>query len=204
MSDADLRRLRNDLETMRQAAGLTLPFDWMDVWLTLGLVPAGAAMALWSAFCEERYLLVGLVPVVLLALVSSFWWGKRWRKEEKRLAWRRETKFASITAIAVGMGVGGYMFWGIKAGLSFATLKGAAMVLFGLFFGGLGLSSPARRPQLGAALALIPLGFLFPFCSSQQTMIAGGLAMMAAGLMAALIQAYQLRAAGRDHERNAN
>lgn len=89
------------------------------------------------------------------------------------------------------------MFWGIKAGLSFDTLKGAAMVAFGLFWGAVGLSSRVRRPQLAAPAALIPLGFVLPFCSAQQTMIAGGLAMMTAGVVAALIQASQLRAARR-------
>lgn len=202
MSDADLRRVQKDLETMQQAAGLTLPFDWMDVWLALGLVPAGAAMALWSAFCTERYLLVGLIPVLVLALAGSFWWGKRWRKDANRRAWRREIAFGWITAILLGLGVGGYMFWGITAGLSLAALKGAGMVSFGLAWGVLGLTSPARRPYLAAAAALIPLGLVFPFCSSQQTMIAGGLAMIVAGSMAALIQAYQLRAIGRGHEPN--
>jgi hypothetical protein len=204
MSDADLRRLRSDLETVQQAAGLTLPFDWMDVWLALALVPAGAAMALWATFCDERYLLVSLVPAVLVALASGTWWGKRWRKEGNRQAWRRETTFGWITGILLGLCVGGYMFWGIHVGLSLAALKGAGMVSFGLAWGVLGLSSPARRPYLAAAAALIPLGLVFPFCSSQQTMIAGGLAMMAAGLIAALIQSYQLRAAGRNHEPNAN
>ncbi len=204
MSDADLRRLRSDLDTMKQAAGLALPFDWMDVWLSLALIPAGAAMSIWSVFSEDRYLLVGLVPVVLLALASVFWWGRRWRKEQNRRAWRRETTFGWVTSILLGLIVGGYLFWGIHAGLSIAALKGAGMVSFGLAWGLLGLSSPARRPYLAAAAALIPLGLVFPFCSSQQTMIAGGLAMMAAGLIAASIQAYQLRAAGRDHERNAD
>ncbi len=204
MSEADLKRLRNDLETMRQAAGLALPFDWMDVWLSLGLIPAGAAMSLWAIWSGERYLLVGLVPVLLLALVSSFWLGKRWRKEENRRAWRRETTFGWTTGILVGLGVGGYIFWGIKVGLSIATLKGAAMVSFGLVWAVLGLSSPARRPYLAGALALIPLGLVFPFCSSNQTMIFGGLAMMIAGSLAALIQAYQLSATRRVHERNAN
>jgi hypothetical protein len=53
---------------------------------------------------------------------------------------------------------------------------------------------------LAGAIALIPLGLIIPFCSSRQTLLAGGVAMMAAGLMAALIQAYQLRAARRYHE----
>jgi hypothetical protein len=204
MSDADLRRLRSDLDTMKQAAGLTLPFDWMDVWLALSLVPAGAAMALWAAFCAERYLLASLVPAVLVAVASGTWWGKRWRKEGNRCAWRRETTFAWTTGILTGLGVGGYIFWGIHAGLSVASLKGAGMFSFGLVNGVVALTSPARRMYLAGALVLIPLGLIIPFCSSRQTLLAGGLAMMAAGLIAALIQASQLRAARRDHERDAN
>jgi hypothetical protein len=204
MSEADLRRLRNDLETMQQAAGLTLPFDWPDVWLTLGLIPAGAAMALWATFGGEQYLLVALVPALLLALASGFGWGKRWRREANRRAWRRETVFAWAAAILVGLAVAGYILWGKQVGLSVATLKGAGMVSFGLVWSVLAFTSPARRSYLAGALALIPLGLVFPFCSSRQMLLAGGLAMMAAGLIGALIQAYQLRAARGDHERNAD
>ncbi len=204
MSEADLRRLRNDLEAMRQAAGLTLPFDWMDVWLTLGLIPAGAFMAAWAAFGVERYLLAALVPALLLALASGFWWGKRWRKEERRRAWRRETTFATIASVLCGLGILAYTFWGKRMGLSVASLKGAGMVSFGLVLVVLALSSPARRFHLAGAMAVIPLGLVIPFCSSQQTLVAGGLAMMAAGLMAALIQTSQLRAVRRDHERTAD
>jgi hypothetical protein len=204
MSDADLRRLRRDLETMKQAAGLTLPFDWMDVWLALGLVPAGAAMTIWAAFCEERYLLVALIPAVLVALASGTWWGNRWRKEANRQAWRRETTFAWTSGILAGLAVAGYIFWGIHAGLSVASLKGAGIFSFGLMSGVLALTSPARRMYWAGAVVLIPLGLIIPFCTSKQTLIAGGVAMMAAGLLAALIQGYQLHSARRDHERNAN
>jgi hypothetical protein len=185
---------------MKQATGLTLPFDWMDVWLALGLIPAGAAMALWATFCEERYLLAALVPAVLVALAGGTWWGKRWRKEANRHAWRRETTFAWTSGILAGLAVAGYIFWGIYAGLSVASLKGAGMFSFGLVCGVLAVTSPARRMYLAGTLVLIPLGLIIPFCSSRQTLLAGGLAMMAAGLVAASIQAYQLRAARRDHE----
>lgn len=204
MSEAELRRLRTDLETMRQAAGLTLPFDWLDVCLTLALIPAGGVMAAWAAFGVERYLLAGLVPALLLALASGFWWGKRWRKEGQRRAWRRETSFAWMSAAVFGLGILAYVLWGQRAGLSLASLKGAAMVSFGLVCAVLALSSPARRFYFAGTLALVPLGLVLPYCSSRETLLAGGLAMSVAGLIAALIQAAQLRAARRNHERAAN
>jgi hypothetical protein len=201
MSEADLRRLRNDLETMRQAAGLTLPFDWPDVWLMLGLIPAGAILAAWATFGAEQYLVAGMAPALLLALASGFRWGRRWRKEEGRVAWRRETAFAWTSAILFGVGILAYILWGRSAGLSVAGLKGAGMAAFGLVCGVLALSNRARRYYLAGALVLIPLGLIIPFCSSRQTLIAGGVALMAAGLMGGLIQAWQLRAVRRDHER---
>jgi hypothetical protein len=204
MSEAELRRLRDDLDTIQQAAGLTLPFDWADVRLTLGLIPAGAAMALWAALSEEEYLLAALVPALVLALASGFWWGKRWRKQAKRHAWRRETIFASTSAILVGLAVAGYILWGKQVGLSVATLKGAGMVSFGLVLAVLAVTCPARRSYLAGALVMMPLGLAFPFCSGRQMLLVGGFALMAAGLIGALIQAFQLRAAGGNHERNAN
>ncbi|HZV07983.1 MAG TPA: hypothetical protein VE999_23065 [Gemmataceae bacterium] len=204
MSEAELRRLRDDLETVQQAAGLTLPFDWPDVWLTLGLIPVGAAMALWAAFSGEEYLLAALVPALLLALVSGLGWGKRWRKEANRRAWHRETVFASTSAILVGLAMAGYILWGKQVGLSVATLKGAGMVSFGLVCAVLAFTSPARRSYLAGALVMIPLGLAFPFCSGRQMLIVGGLAIMVAGLIGGLIQAFQLRAARGTHERNAN
>lgn len=62
MSEADLRRLRNDLETVQEAAGLTLPFDWADVWVALTLVPAGAVFTAVGAFVPIRWMLLCLVP----------------------------------------------------------------------------------------------------------------------------------------------
>src|SRR4051794_19276044 len=71
MSDADLRRVRDDLDAMRQAAGLELPFDWADVGWALALAPAGAALSAWAYFGPAGYHALGLVPLVLLALAAG-------------------------------------------------------------------------------------------------------------------------------------
>ena len=41
MSQAEINRIREDLETIREAAGMGLPFGWEDVWLNLAGVPCG-------------------------------------------------------------------------------------------------------------------------------------------------------------------
>ena len=78
MSDADLRRLREDLHTIHQAAGVGLPFDRADVWEALALVPAGALLAAWAFFAPGDSLAVGLVPPLLLALAAAV--RRVWRR----------------------------------------------------------------------------------------------------------------------------
>ena len=71
MSDAELRRLRKDLDTIQQAAGMGLPFDRADVWESLALVPAGGFLAAWAFFGPGDTLALGLVPLLLLALTAG-------------------------------------------------------------------------------------------------------------------------------------
>jgi hypothetical protein len=71
VSDAELRRLREDLDTMLQAAGMGLPFEWPDVWEALCLVPAGGFLVAWAFLRPADWLLLGLVPLLLLALAAG-------------------------------------------------------------------------------------------------------------------------------------
>jgi hypothetical protein len=45
MSEAEIDRIRKDINTIREAGGLDLPFDWEDVWLALALVPCGLVLS---------------------------------------------------------------------------------------------------------------------------------------------------------------
>src|SRR4051812_9420122 len=90
MSQVELRRVREDLETMRQAAGLELPFDWADVCWALALVPAGAILSSWAYFGPTGYRGFGFVPLVLLALTAGAHRLWQHRLGNQRPAQRRE------------------------------------------------------------------------------------------------------------------
>ncbi len=54
MGESQLDRIRGDLETIREAAGLGLPFGWEDVWISLALVPCGVILAVVGTFAPLR------------------------------------------------------------------------------------------------------------------------------------------------------
>src|SRR5262245_20619394 len=102
MSDADLRRMRDDLETIREAAGLELPFDRRDVWLTLALVPAGLVMTALGAFAPREHLYLGIVVLLLACLPGLLY---RARKATTASDARKERKLeqAGMGILCVGM-----------------------------------------------------------------------------------------------------
>src|SRR5262249_13212207 len=117
MSDAELRRLREDLDTIQQAAGMDLPFEWPDVWETLTLVPAGGFLAAWAFLAPADWLVLGLVPLLLLALVAGArraW--RRLRTGPSPIA-RRERTFATVSGFVIVGGLAVYFIWVKQFGL---------------------------------------------------------------------------------------
>jgi hypothetical protein len=189
MSEANLERVRQDLATIQEAAGLVWPFGWVDVWQALALVPAGALLAAWAFFGPADYLVVGLVPLVLLAVVAGI---RQLGKSEP--ATRREKVFSRASTLAVGAGLLIYFLWARQFGVVRGAPGSVACLFLGIMCLVLALSSPARRVYLAGTASLTPFGLVIPLCHDQQTVIAvGGLAVMVAGLAAAAILAGQLR-----------
>src|SRR5436190_12085106 len=108
MSDAEVRRLRADLEVMEHVAGLRLPFAWPDVWLALALVPCGAALAVWAAFGPSGKAAWGLVPLLLVALIAA----RRWSVRRRNLEGKRPRRAAELLAgLAVGAALPALVLW---------------------------------------------------------------------------------------------
>src|SRR5262245_14497841 len=117
MSDAELRRLREDLDTMQQAAGMGLPFEWPDVWEALVLVPAGGFLAAWAFLAPADWLVLGLAPLLLLALAAGA--RRAWRRlhSETPPTARREHSFAIVSSLVIVGGLALYFVWVKKFGL---------------------------------------------------------------------------------------
>jgi len=202
MSDAELRRMREDLDTIQQAAGMGLPFDWADVWETLVLVPAGALLSAWAFFGPEDWVVLGLVPLLLLvatAVVRRVW--KKYSADGVAVTARRERTFSTVSTLVIIGGLVVYFVWVRKFGLVHGPPGVVAVFFLGIICLVLGLSRRQRRVAFAGALALIPYALVAPLCSSHQQAIGvGGLAVMVAGLAAAAIMAWQLDASRREHE----
>jgi len=191
MSDADLSRAREDLDTIQQAAGLAPPFQWPDVTLTLGLVPAGAALSAWAYFGPADYLAFGLVPLLLVAVAAGV--RQLWNRRDEG---RRERAFDAASTLVVVAGLAVYVLWARQFGLVNGSPGAVACFFLGLLCAVVGLSSRTRRVYLAGAAALVPFGLVVPLCGGQHLVAAaGGLAVAIAGLVAAAVMASQLRAA---------
>jgi hypothetical protein len=199
MSEADLQRLRNDLDTLQHAASLELPFGWSEVWLVLTLVPCGLVITLWSAFGDPNYDWLGVIPLVLVAAGIAAWFIRNRVRFLGTPARRRENRFGAISTAVITVGVVSLIFWEKKLGLSHVVVRGTTLFMMGIMLVPVALSSRARRSALGASLALMPYGLLYPLCTRSQAGVVGGLAVIVAGLSAWAIMAFQLRADRRDH-----
>jgi hypothetical protein len=201
MSDAELRRVRDDLEIMQAAAGLGLPFGWPDVWLGLALVPCGAALAAWAALGPPGLPALGLAPLLALAVVAAGRWAVQERRGPPAV---RERRFESRMVLAAAVGMAVLVLWQRGLGLPSLPTRGAALFTVGVLAVPLALSSRPRRVYLAAAVGLIPFGLVAPLFPDAGVAVAGGLAAAAAGLTAAAVMALQLRVDGRGHERTAD
>jgi hypothetical protein len=189
MSDADLRRVRDDLDTIRQAAGLETACDRVDVGLALMLVPAGLILAGWAAAGPPGREAWGLVPVLLLAAVALVRWAGRRAADGPR----RETRIDAIVTAAAGLGMAVLIAWEKWLHLPHLAVRGAALFMAGVACAAVGLADRSRRVGLAVALALIPFGLAAPQLSPTGLPVVGGLLMAAAGLTAAALLARQLR-----------
>src|SRR6476646_6841180 len=154
MSDAELRRLREDLDTVQQAAGLELPFDWDDVWWALALLPAGAILSAWAYFGPADYYRFGLVPLVLLGL--NFGGHRVWKHRcgNPTPSQRRHITIDTTKVLVVAVAMAGYLIWEKILGLPGSTGGAIACFFLGILCTVAGSSSRADRVAFAGTLAL--------------------------------------------------
>src|SRR5258708_35620677 len=109
--DESIDRVRNDLETLRQAAGLDLPFARADVRTNLWTAACGALLAAWSALAPWDYR--GLVAVPLVLAVAGAVWSARTAHRHRGLRpspWR-EHRVGMLAALILLPLVAVYIQW---------------------------------------------------------------------------------------------
>jgi hypothetical protein len=195
MGETEINRIREDLETIREAAGMGLPFGWEDVWLNLALVPWGLILSTAGLFgLPESRVLMSIPGLgVVVAVVGLRY---RFRKSTGRSpVRRREYDLVLGAGLLYGVLTGVFLEWAKSSGQPIRMTGGLATALAGGLCAVLAATSPGRRYWSAAAVVLLAYGLVQPLCSSQQLSVGGGAAMVVSGLLAAAIQARQLRRA---------
>jgi hypothetical protein len=192
---AEIDRIREDLQTIRDAAAMGLPFGWEDVWLNLAMVPCGLIeAAAWVFGPLESRALMAMPGMAVVAAALGLRY--RFRKSTGRSALRRrEYDLALGAGLLYGVLAGVFLGWAKSAEQPTGVTGGVATAMAGGLCAVLAATSPGRRYWSAAAVVLLAYGLVQPLCSPRQLAVAGGAAMVVSGLLAAAIQAGQLRRA---------
>jgi len=201
MSEAEIGRIRGDLETIRQAAGLGLPFGWEDVWLSLAGVPCGLILSVAGAFIHPlSYVWLAALPVLGVVVFAASLRYRFRRSTGRSTARRLEYDLGLGAAMICSLLASVFLLWARRTGAPILMIGGAAVSMIGGLCAVLALTSPGRRYWLASAIVLIAFGLVLPFCSPRQVAVVAGASLAICGLATAAIQAGQLRRIERDHE----
>jgi hypothetical protein len=192
--------VREDLETIRQAIGMELPFGRLEVLANLWSAACGLLMASWSLLAPAEYRDVALVLLALIILGLS-WCSYRARKDRGARPWTwREHKLGLLAAAIITPCVVAYMRWERHLGMPREMAGASALVAVGLGALLISLVDRRRRYYLGGGVALIAFGIFFPLLTPTQVIVAAGIVLAAAGISAAVVQTWQLHNLARPND----
>lgn len=198
-AEHDVERLKTDLSTLRQAAGLEPPFGREDVRAHLAVAASGVVALVWALLPTGLPAHWGTVPLILVCIGYVTWMRTKYRRSSGRSPMRRR----EYTSEIIGMFVVGalalvYRFWSGKLGISTTIAGSAAFFVLGLALLIPVLRDRNRLPDLGVAVPLMVCGLIIPFCPVSLWVVVGA-TFMIGGLATAAITAHCLKAADAPH-----
>lgn len=201
MSDADLDRVRRDLETMKEAVGTELPFGPKEVRRTFLHSLLAVPLALWATVGPGTYMsLVIIVTLVVIAIAESSL-GRKFRRQrfEHPFRWR-EYRYQLLGELAAVPFILGFFCWAVANGTPPRTMMGLVLLVGGGIFLFIAAFSPKRRFYGGMGLAMIACGSVMPWCLDRGDGLTLALLFFVGGSLSAAIQAWQLRRVERSHD----
>ena len=195
MNHTEMNRLRDDLATMKQAAGVGLPIGRLDVCLSLAWAAAGVPLAAWAAYTPPEPMTFGVLlvfPGIVVLALSAFVAKKYHRHRGQAPAPWREHRFQWITAAVLTPVFGGFVAWSIVRGLSPEAPTVTALFMAGLGTLILPILDRTRLFYLGWAASTMLLAFTAPLLGQRYFGVLVGGWLILSGLSAAGIMGWQL------------
>ena len=194
MSKQEIERVKEDIEIIKEAAGLELPFGWEDVWINLYLIPVGIWLAIWSFLPFELSRIWRILPVAILAPVFMLLRIKYRRTTGRPPMRRRSYSVVLFLTPILGLCAFGYLVWVIRTGHDFFFAVGGMWFFMGLMLLIFAFAQPGQLFNLGWAIPMILCGItvtIWPVLNMLETNV--GIVLIVAGSATAVIQAHQLK-----------
>jgi hypothetical protein len=193
---SDLDRVRRDLSTLREAAGIGLPFgiEVVRFWLIIAGAAALVAVALAFGTATHKLATLFLFAVVGAALLASVivYLVRVTGRRATEPAPFREMRQITLMKIAVLPFVIAYFVWQGWLGVPAAQIASTAAFFTGVITMLYAISAWPRRLAAGLAVPIMIYGGLIPVLSADQRMVFAALAVTCAGLLSASILSWQL------------
>ncbi len=200
MSNKELERVREDIEVIKNAAGLELPYNWEDVWLNVYLIPVGVWLVIWSILPYELSRVWRILPVALLAPIFVALRIKYRRRSGRSPARRRQYSGALLACPILGLCGLGYMVWVVRSGHDFVFAVGGMWFFMGFMLAVFAFIEQ-RLHYLGWAVPMMVFGVIisvWPVLNVLDTNV--GFFLMTACPLTAALQAYQLKRRASIHD----
>ncbi len=202
MSRTEMDRVRDDLATMKRAAGVGLPIGRSDVCLSLAWAVAGVPLAVWAPYAPPEQPTFGLllvIPCIGVLLLSAFVAKKYHCHRGTAPAPWREHRFQWIVAGVLTPVFGGFVAWSILWGMS-----PEAMTVTALFMAGLGalilpIFDRTRLFYLGWAVFTMLFAVTAPLLGRRYLGALVGGWLILSGLSAAGIMGWQIHRSVDEH-----
>jgi hypothetical protein len=204
METKELERVKTDIEIIKEAAGLELPFGWEDVWLSVYLIPVGVWLAIWRFLPFQISRIWRILPVAVIGIVCVFLRIKYRRSTGRSPVRRRGYSVALLSIPIMILCGGGYFVWVVRSGRDFVFAVGGTWFFMGLMLLIFAFVERGRLYYLGWAIPIMLCGIavtIWPELNMLEMNV--GIVLFAASSATAAIQAYQLKRSARKLKRSA-
>ena len=203
MNVNEIDRVKGDIEVIKEATGLKLPFGWEDVWLSIYLIPVGVWLAIWGFLPFQLPRLWRVLPVAILAIVYVFLRIKYRRSTGRSPVRRRGYSVVLFLTPVLGLCAFGYFVWVIRSGRDFVSAVGGMWFFMGLMLMIYTFAERDRLFNIGWAISIILFGIATTIWPRLNILEMGvGIVLIAGGSATAAIQAYQLKRSIRKNATN--
>ncbi len=205
MNEKEFERVKADMEIIKEAAGLNLPFGWDSVFVNITLLPLMGIYYLtyYFRFSNSSSLIWSLVPLVFILGIMGYL-RIRYRKGTGRSAAKRnEYGFTFYSNVVIGLVAAGY-FWCARAkGLNTIDVATGIILMVGVFGILLACFMKGRLYYLGGSIPLILWGGSMMIWNTDSIVVLNAcLTAIIGGIAMGCIQTIQIKASERRNATN--